>query len=167
MKGKSPVNRAIVKLTTIDDIVEIVEHCVAESVQWHKKFPPSRGDYDNVVGDPIAEDYKKISVRAYATARFSAIQLAKGRGLISDKADTDEWDGSEVHPNENRKNPIIWLEESAILLVVADKYAPYGRKPGKAHEGVKTISITRRAALHRSGVIASEFENVGNNPFLS
>ena len=53
MKGKSPVNRAIVKLTTIDDIVEIVEHCVAESAQWHKKFPPSRGDYDIVVGDPI------------------------------------------------------------------------------------------------------------------
>ena len=56
IKGKSPVNRAIVKLTTIDGIVEIVEHCVAESVQWHKKFPPSRGDYDNVVGDPITED---------------------------------------------------------------------------------------------------------------
>ena len=124
MKGKSPVNRAIVKLTTIDDIVEIVEHCVAESAQWHKKFPPSRGDYDNVVGDPITEDYKQISVLAYATARFSAIQLAKGRGLISDKADTDEWDGSEVHPNENRKNPIIWLEESAILLVAAGKFAP-------------------------------------------
>ena len=90
MKGKSPVNRAIVKLTTIDDNIEIVEHCVAESAQWHKRFPPSRGDYNNVVCDPITEDYKKISVRAYATARFAAIQLAKGRGLINDKADTDE-----------------------------------------------------------------------------
>ena len=99
---------------------------MAESAQWHKRFPPSRGDYNHVVDDPITEDHKTTSVRAYATARFAAIQLAKGRGLISDKADTDEWEGSDAHPNENRKNPIIWLEDSAILLVVADKYAPYG-----------------------------------------
>ena len=128
MKGKNPVNRGIVKLTIIDNNIEIVEHCVAESAQLHKQFPPSRGDYNNVVCDPITEDYKKRSVRAYATARFAAIQLAKGRGLINDKADIDEWEGSEVHADENRKNLIIWLDESAILLVVADKYAPYGGK---------------------------------------
>ena len=32
---------------------------------------------------------------------------------------------------------------------------------------MKTVSITRHAALHHSEVTASEFGNLGNNPFLS
>ena len=57
-----------------------------------------------------------------------------------------------------RKNPIIWLPKSARLFEAADNFAPYGRRAGKAHEGVKTVSITRRAALHYSEVIAPDFE---------
>ena len=76
LKGNTPVNRAIVKLTTIDEIAEIVEHRVADSARWHRKFPPSRGDYDNVVDDPVTKEHRDKSVRAYATARFAAMQLA-------------------------------------------------------------------------------------------
>ena len=165
LKGNGPVNRAIVKLTTIDDNVEIVNYRVAESAPLKKEFPPSSGKYDKVVENPITEEQKTISIRSYATARFAAIQLANGKGLIDDEDDMDEWEGSDSHPNENRKNPIIWLEDNALLLATADKYAPYGRTMGRAYEGVTTISITRRAALHHSEVTALEFENLGNHPF--
>ena len=55
----------------------------------------------------------------------------------------------------------------ALLFEPADKFAPYGRRAGKAREGVKTVSITRRAALHYSEITARDFENVGDCPFLS
>ena len=54
-----------------------------------------------------------------------------------------------------------------LLLETADKFAPYGGRAGRAHEGVKTVSITRRAALHYSEITARDFENVGECPFLS
>ena len=54
-----------------------------------------------------------------------------------------------------------------LLLEAADNFAPYGRRAGKAHEGVKTVSITRRAALHYSEAAARDFENVGDWSFLS
>ena len=89
------------KLTTIDDSVEIVNYRVAESAPLKKEFPPSSGKYDKVVENPITEEQKTISIRSYATARFAAIQLANGKGLIDDEDDMDEWEGSDSHPNEN------------------------------------------------------------------
>ena len=121
----------------------------------------------NLVDDPVTKENRDKSIRAYAIARFAAIQLACGKECVSAKADTDEWDGSGVYKNPNRKNPIIWLPKSALLLEAADDFAPYGRRPGKDHEGVKTVSITRRAALHDSEVTARDFENIGDSPFLS
>ena len=41
------------KCTTVDEIVEIVACGVSESAPWHKEFPPSDGDYNNVVDDPV------------------------------------------------------------------------------------------------------------------
>ena len=69
--------------------------------------------------------------------------------------------------NGNRKNPIIWLDKSVLLFEPADEFAPYGRGVGRAHEGVKTVSITRRAALHHSEITARDFENMGECPFPS
>ena len=155
------------KHITVDEIVEIVEFGVAESAPWHKEFPLSGGDYNNVVGEPVDKEYLDKSLRAYAVARFAAIQLACGKGLISGVDGTDEWEGSQIHKNENRKNPIVGLTKSALLFEPADRFAPYGRRAGKAHEGVKTVSITRRAALHYSEITARDFENVGGCPFLS
>ena len=71
------------------------------------------------------------------------------------------------HSNDNRKNPIIWLDKSVLLLETADEFAPYGRRAGKTHEGVKTVSITRGAALHYSEITARDFENLGECPFSS
>ena len=48
-----------------------------------------------------------------------------------------------------------------LLFEPADEFAPYGRRAGRAHEGVKTVSITRRATLHYSEITARDFENVG------
>ena len=52
---------------------------------------------------------------------------------------------------------------SALLFEAADDFAPYGRRAGKAHEGVKMVSITRRAATHYSEVTARDFQNVGDS----
>ena len=56
---------------------------------------------------------------------------------------------------------------SVLLFESADQFAPYGRRPGRAQEGVKALSVTRRAALHYSEITARDFENVGDCPFLS
>ena len=163
LKGQAPANRVIVKRAMVDEIVETVEFGVAESTPWHKEFPQSKGDYNNVV-DPVNKEYRDKSLRDYAIARFAAIQLACGKGLISVAEDTDEWEGSPIQKNHNRKNPIIWLNKSVLLFESADEFAPYGRRAGRAHEGVKTVSITRRAALHYSEITARDFENVGDCP---
>ena len=151
----------------IDEIVEITEYGVTDSAPWHKEFPQSKGDYNKVVDDPVDKDYRDKSLRDYAIARFAAIQLACGKGLISDADDKSEWEGSPIQQNDNRKNPIIWLDKSVLLIEAADEFAPYGRRAGKAHEGVKTVSITRRAALHYSEITARDFENMGKCPFSS
>ena len=117
LKGHAPANRAIVKRTMVDEIVGTVEFGVAESAPWHKEFPQSKGDYNNVVDDPVNRGYRDKSLRDYAIARFAAIQLACGKGLISDAEGTDEWGGSPIQKNGNRKKPIIWLNECAPLRV--------------------------------------------------
>ena len=151
----------------VDEIVETVEFGVAEFAPWHKEFPQSKGDYNNVVDDPVNKGYRDKSLRDYAIARFAAIQRACGKGLISDADDTDEWEGSPIQNNDNRKNPIIWFNKSVLLFESADQFAPYGRRAGRAHAGVTTVSITRRAAFHYSEITARDFENVGDCPFLS
>ena len=105
-------NRAIVKHVKINDTPEIIERRVVDFAPWHKEFPVSGGDYLNAVDDPITKGYPDKSIRDYATARFAAIYLAGGKGLINGMADKDERDGSRVHKNGNRKNPISWLSES-------------------------------------------------------
>ena len=52
---------------------------------------------------------------------------------------TDDWEGSSVQKNDNRTNPIIWLNKSVLLFESADQFAPYGRSAGRAHEGVRTV----------------------------
>ena len=54
-----------------------------------------------------------------------------------------------------------------LIIETAGEFAPYGRRAGKAHEGVKMVSITRRAALHNSEITARDFENMGERPFSS
>eukprot|EP00972_Heterocapsa_arctica_P101695 14984437-Heterocapsa_arctica.AAC.1 len=45
----------------------------------------------------------------YAIARYRAIELANGDGLLSDSSDVEPWHGVALtHPNECRKPPLIW-----------------------------------------------------------
>ena len=167
IKGRAPANRANVKYTKINEIAEITEFGVTDSAPWHKEFPRSKGDYKRVVVDPVSKDYSEKSLRDYAIARFAAIQLANGKGLINDNDDKSEWEGSDIQQNDNRRNPIIWLDKSVLLVEAADEFAAYGRRSGRAHEGVKMVSLTRRAALHYSEITARDFENLGKCPFSS
>ena len=58
LKIHAPANRAIVKHTTVDEVLEIVEFGVAEFAPWHKEFPLSRGDCSNVADDPVNKEYQ-------------------------------------------------------------------------------------------------------------
>ena len=113
IKGRTPANRANVKCTKINEISQITEFGVTDSAPWHKEFPRSKGDCSKVVSDPVDKDYHDKSLRDYAIARFAAIQLASGKGLISDTDDKSEWEGSPTQQNDNRKNPIMWLDKCA------------------------------------------------------
>ena len=136
LKGNAPAKRAIVKCTMINEIVEITEYGVTDSAHWHKEFPQSKGDYNKVVNDPVDKDYRDKSLRDYAIARFAAIQLACGKGLISDADDKSEWEGSPIQQNDNRKNPIIWLDKKVrSSLKLPTRSLPMGgvrAKPMKA-----------------------------------
>ena len=111
IKGRTPANRANVKYTKINEIAEITEFGVTDSAPWHMEFPRSKGDYKRVVVNPVSKDYSEKSLRDYAIARFAAIQLANGKGLINDNDDKSEWEGSDIQQNDNRRNPIIWLDK--------------------------------------------------------
>ena len=117
---------------------------------------------NNVVDDPVNKGYRDRSLRDYAVARFAATQLACGKGLISDADDKYEWEGSPIQKNDNRKNPIIWLNKSVLLFESADEFAPYGRHAGRAVRGFKRLAsleeplfTTRRLPL----VILRTWEN--------
>eukprot|EP00972_Heterocapsa_arctica_P035571 5234906-Heterocapsa_arctica.AAC.1 len=46
---------------------------------------------------------------SYAVARYRAIELANGDGLMNDPTDVEKWRGADAsHPNDNRKTPLIW-----------------------------------------------------------
>ena len=63
LKSHAPANGAIVKRTMVDEIAEIVEYVVSEFAPWHKEFPLSKGDYNNVVDDPVNKEYIDKSLR--------------------------------------------------------------------------------------------------------
>ena len=154
LKGNTPVNRAVVKLTTIDEIAEIVEHRVADSARWHRKLPPSSGDYDNIVDDPVTKEHRDKSVRAYATARFAATQLAYGKRRVNDKADTDEWEGSRVHKNEIGRTPSFGFPRAHSCLRLLTDSPLTGEDPARPTKELKRSvspdglpSIIRRSPL--------------------
>eukprot|EP00972_Heterocapsa_arctica_P045178 6670205-Heterocapsa_arctica.AAC.1 len=65
-----------------------------------------------------------------AVARFRAIELANGRGLVNGPEDTELWMGVEnVHPMESRKLPVIWTNNGYVITLRSDPdgFASYGR----------------------------------------
>eukprot|EP00972_Heterocapsa_arctica_P020758 3058988-Heterocapsa_arctica.AAC.1 len=66
---------------------------------------------------------------SYAMARYRAIELANGDGLLSDPTDVEPWRGVDpVHPKECRRPPLVW-ESGAVTSFVPDPdgHASYGR----------------------------------------
>eukprot|EP00972_Heterocapsa_arctica_P038800 5718056-Heterocapsa_arctica.AAC.1 len=56
-----------------------------------------------------------------AVARFRAIELANGRGLVNAPEDTELWMGVEnVHPKESRKLPDIWTNNGYVITLQSD-----------------------------------------------
>eukprot|EP00972_Heterocapsa_arctica_P103677 15279460-Heterocapsa_arctica.AAC.1 len=56
-----------------------------------------------------------------AVARFRAIQLANGRGLVNDPADTELCMGVEtIHPMESRKLSVIWTTNGYVITLRSD-----------------------------------------------
>eukprot|EP00972_Heterocapsa_arctica_P051016 7497609-Heterocapsa_arctica.AAC.1 len=56
-----------------------------------------------------------------AVARFRAIELANGRGLVNDPEDTELRMGVEnVHPTESRKLPVIWTNNGYVITLRSD-----------------------------------------------
>ena len=172
IKGSTPANRANVKYTKINEIAEITEFGVTDSAPWHKEFPRSKGDYNKIVVDPVSKDYSDKSLRDYAIARFAAIQLANGKGLINDNDDKSEWEGSDIQKNDNRRNPIIWLDKSAFLLKLPMSSPSMDGVPAELMKVSKwrdslgeRHSTTRRSPLAILRTLANVLSLVGIIPY--
>ena len=150
----------------INETPEMIEHRVVDSAPWHKEFPVSGGDYVNAVDDPIAKDYHDKSIRDYAIARFAAIYLAGGKGLINDKADRDEWGGSRVHKNEVERTRSSGSRRARSFLRLSMASPLMGEGPDVIMRVFRRL-VSRGAALHYSEITARDFENIGESLFLS
>eukprot|EP00972_Heterocapsa_arctica_P064858 9572725-Heterocapsa_arctica.AAC.1 len=53
-----------------------------------------------------------------AIARFRAIELANGTGVINDADDVDKWTGViKIHPEESRLPPVVWTSDALIITL--------------------------------------------------
>eukprot|EP00972_Heterocapsa_arctica_P039441 5809108-Heterocapsa_arctica.AAC.1 len=56
-----------------------------------------------------------------AVARFRAIELANGHGVMNDPADAQPWMGvEEIHPIESRKLPVVWTNNGDVITLRSD-----------------------------------------------
>eukprot|EP00972_Heterocapsa_arctica_P086862 12805667-Heterocapsa_arctica.AAC.1 len=65
-----------------------------------------------------------------AVARFRAIELANGTGVINDRDDAELWMGvDKIHPMESRKLPVVWTKYGFVITLLSDPdgFASYGR----------------------------------------
>eukprot|EP00972_Heterocapsa_arctica_P083853 12356699-Heterocapsa_arctica.AAC.1 len=64
---------------------------------------------------PVTRDPNTMYTRdliSVAVARFRAIELANGTGVINDPDDSEQWMGvDKIHPMESRKLPVVWTTD--------------------------------------------------------
>eukprot|EP00972_Heterocapsa_arctica_P097035 14316122-Heterocapsa_arctica.AAC.1 len=110
----------------------------AERIRYEMPPPISRDPNDVIINQTVA----------YAVARFRAIELANGYGLVQDREDTELWRGVEdVDPNESRKLPVIWTEDYVTSFRGdPDRYASYGRVRWHGSSGIIPYTISRSNA---------------------
>jgi hypothetical protein len=159
-----------VKRVSFDDDLTVAEADVVDSSE--KQDIP----YDMYFG---CERNKEKTLRAYAVARYRAIQLANGEGrMFKDETRTFEeespggWSGAKTHKNENRDRPLVWVEDRALLFFPSDAIAMYGRESFQANDdgeylGIRCVSVKRREMLECNQSTTDQFEHIGENPFIS
>eukprot|EP00972_Heterocapsa_arctica_P062978 9290690-Heterocapsa_arctica.AAC.1 len=82
---------------------------------------------------PVTRDPNTMYAKdiiSLAVARFRAIELANGNGVINDPADIEQWMGvDEVHPMESRKLPVVWTSNGYVITLRSDPdgFASYER----------------------------------------
>ena len=128
-----------VKRVSFDDDLTVAEADVVDSSE--KQDIP----YDMYFG---CERNKEKTLRAYAVARYRAIQLANGEGrMFKDETRTFEeespggWSGAKTHKNENRDRPLVWIEDLALLFFSSDAIAMYGRECFQANDDGEYLGI--------------------------
>eukprot|EP00972_Heterocapsa_arctica_P050773 7463396-Heterocapsa_arctica.AAC.1 len=105
-----------------------------------------------------------------AVARFRAIELANGHGLINYPADIEQWMGvEEIHPMESRKLPVVWTNNGYVITLRSypDGFASYGRVHWHGLEGMIANSISRDDATRVQNYSSDNYDNIGFNPELA
>ena len=112
--------------------------------------------------------YSMQSAKSLAIARYRAIELANGGGIV-DNDDPGDWCGvPHHHCNDDRRSAIVWSDESAtFILQGSDGYAAYGRREFVGQSGISTLDMDRNAAISNGYVPSDAFQNLGSTPFGS
>ena len=138
----------------------------ATPITWRTDFLQPYGSKRRGSRNPLTKQYRQKSLHAYAVGRLKAINLANGEGRIDDEEGPGGWDGAEVHKNENRQQPMLWIPNHAVIFNSTDSLATYGRKQWPSTQGIGTFSITRKDALKHSELVAATYEHIGDSPFV-
>ena len=70
---------------------------------------------------PVTRDASTMYTRdliSLAVARFRAIELANGMGVINDSEDVERWMGvDKIHPEESRLPPVVWTSDALVITL--------------------------------------------------
>ena len=147
LSGKnSPTVDKPMKCLAFYDKPHVREYLATEAtlITWRTDFPQSYGSKRQGSLDPLTKHYRQKSLQAYAVGRLKAINLANGGGRIDDEEGPGGWDGADVHKNENRQQPMLWIPNHAVIFNSTDSLATYGRREWPSTQGIGTFSAMRR-----------------------
>jgi hypothetical protein len=148
-----------VEEVVVDNIHENYIYAVSR-VRKRPVRPVSRDPYTMYTRDLIS----------LAVARYRALELVSGDGVINDIDDVDRWNGvQKIHPKESRSPPVVWTSDGMIITLSAsaDGYASYGRIHSHGTAGVTATEISRAKAFAVPEYPDIDYHNIGFNPSLA
>eukprot|EP00972_Heterocapsa_arctica_P090101 13292510-Heterocapsa_arctica.AAC.1 len=103
---------------------------------------------------------------SYAIAKYRAIELANGDGLLSDPSDVETWRGVDLdHLKECRKLRLIWESDVVISFVPdPDGHTSYGRVHWHGTRGVVPVAVSTHSASRIQTYTDSSSKNIGDYP---
>eukprot|EP00972_Heterocapsa_arctica_P091340 13476657-Heterocapsa_arctica.AAC.1 len=155
--------------SSVKRIIRFDDDVLIEQVPTDTPFKDYRYARDQIrtyLPKPVVRNPNGINLKdlmSHAVARFRAIELANGRGLVNDPYDTEMWRGVEkIDPKENRKLPVIWTNNGYVIILRSDPdgFASYGRVHWHGSEGLILSFVTRDAATRVQTYSCDEFENI-------